>query len=74
MSRTYRSTENIHRYALRLPHTFSEIKQLHGILYEEELSEFPVSGLNHIKSRWHKLPTSWDDKVISAYYQEDYKF
>jgi hypothetical protein len=73
MSRTYRKTEGIHRYALRYPHTFSEIKQLDGLLHEEDLEDLPFSGLNHIKARERNLPTSWDDKVVSAYYQEDYR-
>jgi hypothetical protein len=72
MSRTYRSKEGIDRYALRYPHTFSEIKKLDGLLHEEDLEGLPFSGLNHIKAREHNLPTSWDDKVVSAYYQEDY--
>ena len=72
MSRTYRSKEGIDRYALRYPHTFSEIKKLDGLLHEEDLEGLPFSGLNHLKNREHQLPTSWDDKVVSAYYQGDY--
>ena len=74
MSRTFRNTEGMHRYAYRFPHTFSEIRQLDGILHEEDLEGLPISGLNHIRSREHNLPTAWDDKVVSAYYEEDYKF
>jgi len=74
MSRTYRKTEGMHHQALRYPHTFSEIKKLDGVLHEEDLEGLPFSGLNHIKAREHNLPTSWDDKVISAYYEEDFKF
>jgi hypothetical protein len=73
MSRTYRKTEGMHSGALRFPHTFNEIKQLDGLLHEEDLEDLPVSGLNHIRAREHKLPTAWDDRVVSAYYQEDYK-
>ena len=73
MSRTYRATEGMHRYSIRYPHTFSEIRKLDGLLHEEDLEGLPFSGLNHIKAREHNLPTSWDDKVASAYYQEDYR-
>lgn len=73
MSRTYRKTENMHRYAYRFPHTFNEIRQLDAVLHEEDLEGLPVSGLNHMRSRERNLPTSWDDKVVSAYYQENYK-
>jgi hypothetical protein len=69
MSRTYRSAEGWHSGALRFPHTFNEIRQLDGILHEEDLEGLPVSGLNHLKAREHNLPTAWDDKVISAYYE-----
>jgi hypothetical protein len=73
MSRTFRSTEGWHsgapHGAYRCPHTFSEIKQLDGVLHEEDLEGLPVSGANHMKSREHQLPTAWDDKVISAYYE-----
>jgi hypothetical protein len=72
MSRTYRKTEGMHSGALRYPHTFSEIKKLDGLLHEEDLEGLPFSGLNHIKAREHNLPTAWDDKVVSAYYQGDY--
>ena len=71
MSRTNRNLDGMHRYALRFPHTFNEIKQLDGILHEEDLEGLPVSGLNHMRAREHHLPTAWDDKVISAYYEAD---
>lgn len=73
MSRTNRNLEGMHHYAFRFPHTFNEIKQLDGILHEEDLEGLPVSGVNHMKSREHSLPTSWADQVVSAYYQQDFK-
>jgi hypothetical protein len=73
MSRTNRNLEGMHRGALRFPHTFNEIKQLDAILHEEDLEGLPVSGLNHMKAREHQLPTAWDDRVVSGYYQEDYE-
>lgn len=73
MSRTNRNTEHLHSGALRHPHTFNEIRQLDGILREWELKEYPLSGFNHLKAREYQLPTSWDDTVVSAYYETDYK-
>lgn len=72
MSRTFRNTENGRLF--RFPHTFSEIRQLDGILHEEDLEGLPISGLNHIRAREHNLPTSWDDTRVSAYYEEDHNF
>jgi len=73
MSRTNRNLEGMHSGALRFPHTFNEIRQLDGILHEEDLDDFPVSKVNHMKAREHNLPTSWTDQVVSGYYQEDYE-
>jgi len=73
MSRTFRNTEGMNRYAYRFPHTFSEIRQLDGILHEEDLEGLPISGLNHIRSREHNLPTAWDDKLISGYNENYHK-
>lgn len=64
-----RTTRKIDEWKHRRPHTFSEIKQLDGILYEDDLDEYPFSKINHIKAREHSLPTLWDDNVISAYYE-----
>lgn len=72
MSRTYRNTQRIHRYAYRFPHTFNEIKGLDAILTDDEIQEFSISKINRIKSREHNLPTSWDDQVASAYYETDF--
>jgi len=73
MSRTNRNLEGMHSGALRFPHTFNEIRQLDGILHEEDLDDFPVSKVNHMKAREHNLPTAWTDQVVSGYYQEDYE-
>ena len=73
MSRTHRNLEGMHKGALRVPHTFNEIRQLDGILHEEDLEGLPVSKVNHMKAREHNLPTAWDDNVVSGYYQEDYE-
>jgi hypothetical protein len=73
MSRTNRNVEHIHSGALRHPHTFNEIRQLDGILQEEDLEEYPLSGFNHMHSRENTLPTSWEDAVVSAWYETDYQ-
>ena len=73
MSRTNRNLDGMHRYAFRYPKTENERSQLDTILHDEELMNFPVSKVNHMKSREHNLPSAWDDRVVSAYYQQDYK-
>ena len=67
MSKTYRNLKGMHSCAYRFPHTFNEIRQLDGILDNEDLMNFPISGFNHIKAREGKLPTAWDDKVVSCW-------
>ena len=74
MSRTNRNLEGMHRYAIRYPKTKNERSQLDAILHDAELMEFPVSKINHMKAREYNLPSAWDDKVVSGYYQQDYKF
>lgn len=59
MSRTFRSTESFHSGAFRFPHTFSEIRQLDGVLHEEDLEGLPISGVNHMRAREHRLPSSY---------------
>jgi len=73
MTRTHRNLEGMHRGALRFPHTTKEIRKLDAIVNDPELKDYPVSGLNHMKSREHNLPTAWDDRVVSGYEQMDYK-
>lgn len=74
MSRTYRNIENIGRCALRHPKTSNERKHLIGILQDNQYEDYQISGLNHLQHRLSHCPTAWDDKVVSGYYQEDYKF
>jgi len=73
MSRTNRNLEGMHKGALRFPHTFNEIRQLDGILHEEDLEDFPVSKVNHMNVKKNQLPTSCQDVVVSAYYESDYQ-
>jgi hypothetical protein len=67
MSRTNRNVEHIHSGALRHPHTFNEIRQLDGILQEEDLEGLPVSKVNHMNAKKNQLPTSWDDMTVSCW-------
>ena len=73
MSRTNRNVEHIHSGALRHPHTFNEIRQLDGILQEEDLEGLPVSKVNHMNVKKNQLPTAWDDIVVSGYYESDHQ-
>jgi len=73
MTRTHRNLEGMNRGGLRFPQTTKEIRQLDAIVNDPELKDYPVSGLNHMKSREHNLPTAWDDRVVSGYEQMDYK-
>ena len=74
MSRTRRNLEGMHRCAIRYPKTKNERSQLDAILRDVELLEFPVSKINHLKSRENLLPSCRNDKVVSGRYQQDYKF
>ena len=73
MSRTNRNVEHIHSGALRHPHTFNEIRQLDGILQEEDLEGLPVSKVNHMNVKKNQLPTAWDDIVVSGYCESDHQ-
>lgn len=74
MARTYRNLDGMNKCALRYPHTFNEIKNLNGIMFDDDLDEFTLSKMNRISSRSHNLPTAWDDEVVSGYEQMDYKY
>ena len=73
MSRTFRNLEGMHHGALRHPRTSNERKTLIGILQDNYLEDYEISGVNHIHHRLANCPTAWNDKVVSGYYQEDYK-
>jgi hypothetical protein len=74
MSRTFRRNNDWNSGALRYPQTFREIKQLDGVLHEEDLNDFTLSGRNHLKARENNLPDAWDDLRTSSYYEKDFKF
>lgn len=63
MSRTHRSPY-YWSYPHRHPKTFNEIKA-NSDNYSD--SQYSVS----IRKR--NIPTAWEDQVISAYYEQDYK-
>jgi hypothetical protein len=73
MSRTYRNLEGMNRCAFRNPKTSNERKNLIGLIQDNYVEEYEISGLNHLHHRLSKCPTAWDDKVVSAYYQQDFK-
>lgn len=74
MSRTYRKIDYIRKSALRHPKTSNERKTLIGILQDNQYEDYSISGLNHLQHRLSNCPTANYDKVVSGYYQEDYKF
>lgn len=64
MSKTHRNHSN--HYPYRKPKTFNERKQLKTLMCDDE-----VTLRNRDKSKINNLPTVYDDKVKSGYY-EDY--
>lgn len=71
MARTHRTLPK-KRYYFRKPKTTQEIRKLKGLLNDlkVEESEYKLSGVN----RMHRyIPTAWDDYVISAYYEMNFK-
>ena len=72
MSRTNRSQDFKYNPGnFRHPSTHNEMSQLEEILIDDDLQDFKISGINRIKKR-KRLPTAWDDEVVSAHYQEDH--
>jgi len=68
MSRTHR---NLDAKWYRRPQTKNEKSQLDSLLHDPELSEYS-SGMNHMKRRQSRVPTSWDDIRVSGNH-EDYR-
>ena len=74
MTRTNRKLPN--RYPLRNLRSHNEKSQLEEILIDPEIKELPLSKVNRMKSRRGdsgKLPDAWDDLIISAYYETNWK-
>lgn len=72
MSRTHRNLEGMNRCALRNPKTRNERKNLIGLLQDNQVEEYEISGVNHLHHRLSHCPTANYDKVVSAYYETDY--
>lgn len=72
MSRTQRNLPPQRRCALRKPRTTQEIRKNEGFLTDVKVEmDLPfISGLNRMR---RYIPTHWDDVVLSAYYESDYK-
>jgi hypothetical protein len=66
MSRTRRN-RHYNKCALKQPKTYNEIKGLDRVRTGDYLDID-----QRISTRNRKPPTSWDDKVVSSYYQCDY--
>lgn len=58
MSRTYRDTPDYYDDYYRHPKLHNEASKLDEILHDVELMDYPLSGVNHLKSREHFLLTS----------------
>ncbi len=72
MSRTFRK-KHYNSCALRHPKTSNEIRQLKTLIDDLKDCDYSISGMNHLHHRLSKVPTAWDDQVVSAYYEMDYK-
>jgi hypothetical protein len=73
MSRTYRNLNDINKCVLRHPKTANERKNLIGLLQDNYVEEYEISGLNHLHHRLVNCPTAWDDKLISGYNENYHK-
>lgn len=66
MSRTHRTSTNW-KYPHRNPQTLNELKQVKVNTNSYYDTEYLVS------TRKRYIPTAWDDQVISAYREQDFK-
>ena len=73
MARTYRNLEGNTSNYFRKPKTANERKHIIGLINDSYVEGYEISGLNHLHHRLANCPTSWEDKVVSGYYQEDHK-
>lgn len=69
MARTYRATEGVYHSYFRHPRVHNELSKLDTIIHDVELAEYPMSKLNHMKSREHSLPSSFDTEIDGSYYE-----
>ena len=66
----------VNRYPLRKPRSHNEKSQLDEILYDPDLKDLPVEKVNRMRSRRGesgKLPDAWDDILISAYRETEWR-
>ena len=72
MSRTKRNLPPKRGFYFRKPRTTQEIRENEGFLVDVNMDkELPsISGLNRMR---RYIPTHWDDIVLSAYFESDYK-
>ena len=75
MTRTNRNLP-VNRYPLRSLRSYNEKSQLDEILHDFELKKLPMSKVNRMRSRRGesgKLPDAYDDILISAYRETNWK-
>jgi len=63
----------MNNFALRNPKNSNERKSLIRILPDNAEENYDLSGINHLHHRLAKVPTANYDKVISGYYQQDFR-
>ena len=74
VTRTHRNLPK--RYPMRNMGSYNEKSQLEGILNDPDLKELPMSKVNRMRSRRGesgKLPDAWDDIIISAFHETDWR-
>lgn len=71
MSKTHRNLPKKVLY-YRKPKTTQEIRENEGLLNDlkVEESDYKISGINRMN---RYIPSAWDDIVISAYYEQNFK-
>ena len=69
MSRTYRKIDREGCYFRRFK-TLNEKKQIESIQTDPELKEYKLGKINRLN---RFIPDAYEDVVISAYYEQDYK-
>ena len=65
----------VNRYPLRKPRSYNEKSQLDEILHDPDLKDLPVEKVNRMRSRrgHTKLPDAYDDILISAYRETEWR-